>query len=125
WLDQDGYLYLADRRTDMIVSGGANVYPAEVEGAIEAHAEVRSSAVIGLPDDDLGQRVHAIVESLGELGEDELRRHLAERLAPYKIPRSFEFVTEPLRDDAGKVRRSALREARLGRAVESPEGIGS
>ena len=125
WLDEDGYLYLADRRTDLIVSGGANVYPAEVEGAIEAHAEVRSSAVIGLPDDDLGQRVHAIVESLGELGEDELRRHLAERLAPYKIPRSFEFVTEPLRDDAGKVRRSALREARLGRAVESPEGIGS
>ena len=63
WLDEDGYLYLVDRKTDMILSGGANVYPAEIEGAIDAHPAVRSSAVIGLPDDDLGQRVHAIVDA--------------------------------------------------------------
>ena len=117
YLDEDGYLYLVDRKTDMILCGGANVYPAEIEAAIDAHPAVRSSAVIGLPDDDLGSRVHAIVDAPGGVGEDELRAHLAERLVAYKIPRSFEFVHEPLRDDAGKVRRSALREARLaGRA---------
>ena len=118
YLDADGYLYLVDRETDMIVTGGANVYPAEVEAAIDAHPAVRSSAVIGLPDDDLGQRVHAIVDApavQGGVDEDELRAHLEDLLVRYKIPRSFELVTEPLRDDAGKVRRSALREARLPR----------
>ncbi len=115
YLDADGYLYLVDRETDMIVTGGANVYPAEVEAAIDAYPAVRSSAVIGLPDDDLGQRVHAIVDAPDGIDEDELRAHLAELLVRYKIPRAFEVVTEPLRDDAGKVRRSALREARLPR----------
>jgi bile acid-coenzyme A ligase len=113
-LDADGYLYVVDRRTDMIVTGGANVYPAEVEAALDAHPAVRSSCVVGLPDDDLGQRVHAIVDAPAPPGEAELREHLAKHLVRYKIPRSFEFVDEPLRDDAGKVRRSALREARLG-----------
>ena len=117
WVDEDGYLYLADRRTDLIVTGGENVYPAEVEAAIDEHPAVLSSAVIGLPDDDLGQRVHAIVEVQGELDEPELRAHLAERLARFKIPRSFEFTRERLRDDAGKVRRPALREARLARTA--------
>jgi bile acid-coenzyme A ligase len=115
WLDEEGYLYLVDRKTDMIVTGGANVYPAEVEAAIDAHPAVRSSAVVGLPDDDLGQRVHAIVDAPHPPAEEELRAHLAEHLVRYKIPRSFEFVDEPLRDDAGKVRRSGLREARLAR----------
>ena len=113
YVDEDGYLYLTDRETDMIVTGGANVYPAEVEAAIDAFEAVRSSAVIGLPDDDLGQQVHAIVDAPEGLDEEALRRHLRERLAHYKIPRTFERVTEPLRDDAGKVRRSALRAARL------------
>lgn len=115
YVDEDGYLYLVDRRTDMIVSGGANVYPAEVEAALDAHPSVQSSAVIGLPDDDLGQRVHAIVEARPPLTDEALRAHLEKHLVRTKIPRSFEYVTEPLRDDAGKVRRSALREARLGK----------
>jgi bile acid-coenzyme A ligase len=113
WFDADGYLYLADRKSDMILVGGSNVYPAEVEAAIDAHPRVRSSAVIGLPDEDLGSRVHALVDAPGGVSEAELRAHLAELLAHHKIPRSFEFVGEPLRDDAGKLRRSALREARL------------
>lgn len=114
YFDADGYLYLVDRKTDMIVCGGANVFPAEVEAAIDAHEAVRSSAVIGLPDEDLGQRIHAIVDTAGAaLDLDALREHLAERLVRYKIPRSFELVAEPLRDDAGKLRRSALRESRL------------
>jgi bile acid-coenzyme A ligase len=99
----------------MILVGGSNVYPAEVEAALDEHPNVRSSAVIGLPDDDLGSRVHAIVQTNdgGALDVDELRAFLGERLVRYKVPRSFEFVAEPLRDDAGKLRRSALRAARL------------
>jgi bile acid-coenzyme A ligase len=115
WFDADGYLYLADRKSDMILVGGSNVYPAEVEAALDSHPRVRSSAVIGLPDEDLGNRVHAIVDAPGGVDEAELRAHLAQLLVHYKIPRSFELVTEPLRDDAGKLRRSALREARLAR----------
>ena len=117
WMDGDGYLYLADREADMILSGGANVYPAEVEAAIDSHPLVRSSAVIGLPDDDLGQAAHAIVDTTGPLDAAALRAHLAERLAGYKLPRTFEFVNEPLRDDAGKIRRVALRTERLSRSA--------
>jgi bile acid-coenzyme A ligase len=115
WLDEDGYLYLGDRAADMILSGGANIYPAEVEFAIQEHPQVRSVAVIGLPDDDKGNVVHAIIEAdAGSIDEAELRSFLADRLVSYKIPRSFEIVAEALRDDAGKVRRSALRAARIG-----------
>jgi bile acid-coenzyme A ligase len=112
--DDDGYLYLSDRRTDMILSGGANIYPAEVEAAIDAFPGVRSSAVIGLPHADLGDSVHAIVDAPnGDVSEQGLVEHLARRVVRYKIPRSFEFVDEPLRDDAGKVRRTALRAERV------------
>ena len=118
WMDAEGYLYLADRRTDLILRGGANIYPAEVEAAIDAHPRVRSSAVIGLPDEDLGQRVHAIVDAPEGVTDAELLAHLADRLVRYKIPQSFEYVAAPLRDDDGKVRRSALRDQRL--AVRAP-----
>jgi bile acid-coenzyme A ligase len=69
--------------------------------------------VIGLPDEDLGNRIHAIVDTLAPVTETALREHLAKHVVQYKLPRSFEFVNEPLRDDAGKVRRSALRAARI------------
>ena len=113
YFDEDGYLYLADRQTDMILSGGANIYPAEVEAAIDSCAGVRSSAVIGLPHEDLGNFVHAIVDAPGGLEESVLLNHLADRLVRYKIPKTIEFSDEPLRDDAGKLRRKALREERL------------
>lgn len=119
--DADGYLHLADRRGDMILVGGANVYPAEIEAALEEHPDVLSSCAIGLPDDDLGNRVHAIVEARRPVAEEELHAHLAARLTPYKLPRSYELVDEPLRDEAGKLRRSALREARLELAGTPPE----
>jgi bile acid-coenzyme A ligase len=97
----------------MILVGGANVYPAEVEAALSEHPAVLSSAVIGLPDEDTGNTVHAIVQLAGQVSDDELRAHLRTRLVPYKVPRTFERVVEPLRDDAGKIRRSALRAARV------------
>jgi bile acid-coenzyme A ligase len=110
WMDEDGYLYVSDRRTDMILSGGSNVYPAEVEAALLEHPAVESAVVVGLPDEDLGQRVHALVHATGGLTDDDLRAFLADRLVRYKVPRSFRFVDQDLRDDAGKVRRSALRD---------------
>lgn len=119
YLDADGYLYIADRRTDMIVSGGANIFPAEVEAVLDQHPDVVSSIVIGLPDADLGQRAHAIVQLAQRTDvrtdADALRTFLADRLVRYKIPRTFEFVSENLRDDAGKVRRSKLRDERIAR----------
>lgn len=97
----------------MILVGGANVYPAEVEAALDEHPLVLSSAVIGLPDDDMGNRIHAIIQAQSGLDLESLQQHLAQRLVAYKRPRSYEIVDTPLRDEAGKVRRSALREARL------------
>ncbi|MBU1377082.1 MAG: AMP-binding protein [Alphaproteobacteria bacterium] len=114
-IDEDGYLYLADRRTDLVISGGANIYPAEIEAALDAFPGVLASVAIGLPHEDLGQAVHAIVEVPAGPEPDiaTLKTFLAERLVPYKLPRSFEFTTERLRDDAGKTRRGALRDARI------------
>jgi bile acid-coenzyme A ligase len=97
----------------MILVGGSNVYPAEIEAALDAHPLVASSAVIGLPDEDLGNRVHAIVQPRPGLTEEALREHLRDQLVTYKQPRSYEFVEENIRDDAGKVRRSQLRQERL------------
>jgi bile acid-coenzyme A ligase len=114
-VDADGYLYLGDRSTDMVLVGGANVYPAEVEGVLGEHPAVRSCAVIGLPDEDKGNRLHAIVEAdPGSVDEEELLAWVREHLSIYKVPRSVELVQEPLRDDAGKLRRAALRAERLG-----------
>lgn len=110
WVDGDGYLHLADRRVDLIISGGANVYPAEVEAALSEHPGVEDVAVIGLPDDDLGKRVHAIVQ-VGATGAPcaaELEAHCTDRLARYKVPRSWELVERLPRDESGKLRRSAL-----------------
>jgi bile acid-coenzyme A ligase len=112
--DAEGYLYLADRRADMILVGGSNVYPAEIESALDEHPLVQSSAVVGLPDEDLGSRIHAIVQPRPGLTEEALREHLRSRLVSYKQPRTYEFVEENIRDDAGKVRRTQLREERLG-----------
>lgn len=113
-LDADGYLYLSDRRADMILVGGANIYPAEIEQALDAHPAVCESVVVGLPDEDLGARLHAIVHAAAPLTGDELDEHVARYLAPHKRPRSYEFVHTALRDAAGKVQRARLRRERLG-----------
>jgi bile acid-coenzyme A ligase len=115
WVDKDGYLYLADRRTDLILVGGANIYPAEVEAALMEHPAIATAVVIGLPDADLGAQVHALLELRPQAAPplaQELLGFLSQRLSRNKIPTTVEFVSDPLRDDAGKVRRSQLREER-------------
>jgi bile acid-coenzyme A ligase len=111
-LDADGFLYLADRRDDLILRGGANIYPAEIEAVLDRHPQVASSAVVGLACPELGQRVHAIVQPSGALSLEDLHAFCATHLAKYKLPESYEVVLSPVRDDAGKVRRSRLRAER-------------
>jgi bile acid-coenzyme A ligase len=112
-VDVDGYLYVEDRESDMILVGGSNVYAAEVEAAVLDHPAVADACVIGLPNEDLGQVPHALVYATAEVSEAELSAHILERVAPYKRPRSYEFVNAPLRDAAGKIRRQQLRAERL------------
>lgn len=108
YLDEEGYLYLGDRKKDLIICGGANIYPAEVEAAIDSHPAVMSCAVAGVEHEDLGQVVHAVVETRDDLSEAALQVYLEEFLVRYKIPRTIKFVNDPVRSDAGKVRRSEL-----------------
>lgn len=110
-VDEDGFLYVVDRRQDMIVSGGANVFPAEVEAALSEHPAIVDSVVVGLPDPEWGRRVHAIVQPLDPDDPpalEELRAHCKDRLASYKVPKSFELLAAIPRSAAGKVNRSAL-----------------
>jgi len=117
YLDEDGFLYVVDRRTDLIITGGANVYPAEVEIALMEHPKVADVAVVGLKDDEWGRRVHAIIQAADP--EDpptfgEIRAWAKDRLAAYKVPKSIELVDEIPRSAATKVNRGALLEARGG-----------
>jgi long-chain acyl-CoA synthetase len=112
--DADGYLFLADRRTDLILRGGVNVYPAEIEAALAEHPWVVDSAVVGAPDERLGQRVRAFVElragSTAAAAEEALRAFLSQRLADFKVPAEFVFVDALPREPSGKLRKRDLPE---------------
>jgi long-chain acyl-CoA synthetase len=112
WIDDDGYVFIADRRVDLILSGGVNIYPAEIEAALTEHPAVRDAAAIGLPDDEWGQSVHAVVEVApgSDLRPDELDAFVRQRLAGFKCPKSYRFVDALPRDEAGKLRRHQLRQ---------------
>jgi len=110
YLDDDGYLFLTDRQQDLIISGGANIYPAEVEAVLFAHPAVADCAVIGVPDAEWGEQVKAIVESRSPVTADELIEFSRTNLAPDKCPRSVEFVERLPRDDNGKLRKRELRD---------------
>ncbi len=115
YLDEDGYLWLSDRRIDMIISGGVNIYPAEIEGVLQGHPDVADAAVIGVPDDEFGEQVKAIVQPAGGVeASDELAArlvaHCRQLLAGYKAPKSVDFVAEIPRSAAGKIQKRPLRE---------------
>jgi bile acid-coenzyme A ligase len=115
YFDADGFLYLNDRRVDMFTVGGRNVYPAEIESALAEHPHVLSSLAVGVPDGDLGQVPHVLVQSAVDMDESGVIAFLADRIASYKLPRTVEFTDRPLRDDAGKARRSAVRDEVISR----------
>ena len=111
--DEDGFFWVVDRKKDMIITGGENVYPAEVENALYEHSDIGEAAVIGIPDDKWGEKVHAIVvpKEGADLTEDAISDHCRARLAGFKVPRSIELRKEPLpRTPAGKVKKTELRQ---------------
>jgi long-chain acyl-CoA synthetase len=110
YLDDDGYLFLTDRKQDMIISGGANIYPAEVEAVLYRHPAVCDCAVIGVPDAEWGESVLAIVEPCAPVDPDELIAFCREHLAHYKCPKRVELVQTLPRDENGKVRKRLLRD---------------
>jgi len=113
-LDDDGYLYVLDRRDDLIVTGGENVYPAEVEAVLASHPSVAEAGVIGIDDSEWGQRVFAIARlkdgsEIARIDSLALQAFCRAQLAGYKVPKEIRFVSEPLpRTASGKLRRKAL-----------------
>ncbi|HEU5150237.1 MAG TPA: acyl-CoA synthetase [Iamia sp.] len=115
YLDEDGYLVLNDRKNDMIISGGVNIYPAEIEAALLTHPKVADAAVFGIPHPDWGEEIKAVVEPAdgvapGDALTEELLAHCAERLARFKLPRSVDYTTEMPRDPNGKLYKRRLRD---------------
>jgi long-chain acyl-CoA synthetase len=115
WLDADGYLFLSDRKIDMIVSGGVNIYPAEIEAVLADHRAVADAAIFGIPNDEMGESVHAaLVLRHGHVWSDALADDIGAfcraRLAGYKVPRSFEVHAELPRSEAGKLAKRTLRD---------------
>jgi long-chain acyl-CoA synthetase len=124
YLDEDGYLYLTDRASNLIISGGVNIYPQETENVLTMHPDVLDAAVLGIPDPEMGEQVKAVVQVAadgpadgaglpggpGEDLADRLAAYCREQLAGFKCPRSFEFTTVELRSPVGKIRRGPLRE---------------
>ena len=122
YLDEDGYLFICDRARDMVISGGVNIYPAEIEMALLAMPGVQDCAVFGIPDEDLGEKLCAHIELDPEMPVDaaEITAFLRERLADFKVPRVIKFETALPREDSGKIIKRKLREpywAQTGRRI--------
>lgn len=112
YLDRDGYLFLNDRSRDMVISGGVNIYPAEIEAALHTMAGVQDCAVFGIPDTEYGERIAAVIEPRPgvQLSQDDVLTHLRPLLANYKLPSQIEFRTDLPREDSGKIFKRKLRE---------------
>jgi long-chain acyl-CoA synthetase len=115
YLDSDGYLFLCDRGSDVIISGGVNIYPAEIEAELCCHPAVADVAVFGIPHDDWGEEVKAVVEPAGEAEPGpgltaELLEFLSGRVAKFKLPRTIDYVAELPRDPNGKLYKRRLRD---------------
>ncbi|MFL6238455.1 MAG: AMP-binding protein, partial [Actinomycetes bacterium] len=115
YFNEDGYLFLCDRKSDMIIAGGVNIYPAEIESVLIQHPDIEDCAVFGIPHDDLGEEVKAAVQLIdgveaGPEEEQKLLGYLADNVAKYKLPRSVDFHTEFPRDPNGKLYKRKLRD---------------
>ena len=109
--DDEGFIYICDRKKDMIISGGMNIYPAEIEAALESHPDIYEAAVFGIPSDDWGELVHAVVVKRpgSDLDEDAVKAHSRKHLASYKIPRSMSWMDELPKTGSGKILKRDLR----------------
>ena len=114
-IDEDGYLFLRDRKIDMIISGGANIYPAEIENVLLSHPKVGDAAVFGIPHEDWGEEVKAVIEPAeGIEANDELAAEIlafcGDKLAKFKTPKTIDFTNEMPRDPNGKLYKRKLRD---------------
>jgi len=111
YLDDEGYVYICDRKKDMIISGGMNIYPAEIESALDEHPDIFDVAVFGIPSDEWGESVHAVVVVAdgASLTEADVVAFAREKIASYKVPRSVSFVDELPRTGSGKILKRELR----------------
>jgi fatty-acyl-CoA synthase/long-chain acyl-CoA synthetase len=109
--DEEGFYYICDRKKDMIISGGVNIYPAEIEAVLESHPDINDVAVFGVPDDEWGEAVHAIVvlRPGANLTKDQITTFAREQLAGYKVPRSISYLSEIPRTGSGKILKRDLR----------------
>jgi len=121
-LDGDGYLYVTDRASDMVLRGGVNIYPAEVEAVLQQHPAVVDCAVLGVPDPRLGEELLALVEVRRPVGIDELRVFCRQHLADFKVPREIEIVETLPRDPTGKVLKRRVRDERRAARTNASEG---
>jgi long-chain acyl-CoA synthetase len=112
YLDAEGYLFICDRRRDMVISGGVNIYPAEIEGVLHVMPGVHDCAVFGIPDAEFGEALMAVVEPAegAQLSPESIRAHLSAHLADYKVPKVVEFRHGLMREDSGKIFKRRLRE---------------
>jgi long-chain acyl-CoA synthetase len=112
YLDEDGYLFLCDRKRDMVISGGVNIYPAEIEAALHAMPGVKDCAVFGIPDAEFGEALMAVVEPLdgATIAPDDVRMHLKDHLADYKVPKAIAIARDLPREDSGKIFKRRLRD---------------
>jgi acyl-CoA synthetase (AMP-forming)/AMP-acid ligase II len=108
--DDEGFFYLRDRRNDVIISGGFNVYPRDVENVLLTHPAVREAAVVSVPDEKWGERVHAVVSIRSDVSEDELLAYARERLAGYKRPRGLDIWSDLPKSGVGKILRRKVRD---------------
>jgi len=112
YLDEDGFLFLCDRKRDMVISGGVNIYPAEIEAALIGVEGVEDCAVFGIPDPEFGESILAVIEKSpgSTITVEFIRSELEGRLARYKLPRRIEFGTDLPREDTGKIYKRKLRD---------------
>ncbi|KAJ3344046.1 hypothetical protein HDU93_003209 [Gonapodya sp. JEL0774] len=127
-LDKDGYLYLTDRKSFMIISGGVNIYPQEVENALVLHPAITDAAVIGGPNEDMGEEVIAVVqpqrwEDASQKFADELKEYLRSRVSHVKVPRKIEFMKQLPRHDTGKLYKRIIKDAYWGKAGPEFRGV--
>ena len=112
WIDEEGFVYICDRIRDMVISGGVNIYPAEIEDVLHRHPSVQDVAVFGVPDEEWGERLHAAVQPRAgaRLTADELIEFARGHLGGYKVPREVSLHAELPRDSAGKLLKRVLRD---------------
>jgi len=125
YVDDEGYLYFSDRRSDMIVTGGENVFAVDVENVFMQHPDICDIVVVGIPDPEWGRRIHAVIETKREMTYDEFRRYGWKFLLPFKVPKTIEYVDALPRNSAGKLNRKELAETceRLQKDLVRPFGL--